>query len=311
MISDAEHRFRSGAAAVLCTAVLLLSGCGVSLQTYDDVRAALPAEELVELDGQWVHFVRQGAGEPVALIHGFGGSTYSWRDVQPVLAESYDVVAIDLNGFGYTERPVAQEQYSLDAQAALVIRLLNHLGIDSAHVIGHSYGAGVTLLLALDYPERVRSIVLVDGGPAEDTPGPSLSPLLASVYYFYAQHFLLTPNGVRNTLLSVVYNKSIVTDEVVHAYLDRLRVEGLRSMFEGFLHEVTTPPRDINIQAVQQPAFVIWGVHDPVFPLATGEQLATEIPGARIVEFEGSGHLPMEEEPERFTQEVGAFLADE
>src|SRR5690606_32505643 len=89
-----RHRGRACAIAatarlVLPAALAMIAGCG-ALPSYEEVRSSVPADELVEIDGQWVHYERAGAGTPVILLHGFGESTYSWRHVLPVLAESFD-----------------------------------------------------------------------------------------------------------------------------------------------------------------------------------------------------------------------------
>jgi pimeloyl-ACP methyl ester carboxylesterase len=116
-----------------------LPGC-VSLRSFSEIRREIPADRFVRVGEQLVHTEQAGTGEPVVLLHGFGGSTYSWREVMPELARSYRVVAIDLNGFGYTERPKSRESYTREGQGKLVLGVLDALGIDRAHIFGHSYG---------------------------------------------------------------------------------------------------------------------------------------------------------------------------
>jgi len=145
----------------LALLTLLLPGC-VPLRPFDEVRRTAPAADFVRAGGQLVHVEQAGSGEPVVLLHGFGASTYSWRKVMPALAERYRVVAIDLNGFGYTQRPKSRESYTREGQAKLVMDTLDALGIARAHLVGHSYGGGITLYLASRHPERFRSMVLVD-----------------------------------------------------------------------------------------------------------------------------------------------------
>src|SRR4030095_16933166 len=100
--------------------VLFLSAC-VSLRSFSEVRREVPEDRFVRIDGHLVHFEQAGSGEPVVLIHGFGASAYSWRQVMPVLAESYRVVAVDLNGFGYTQRPKSPASYTREGQEKLVL----------------------------------------------------------------------------------------------------------------------------------------------------------------------------------------------
>ncbi len=151
--------------ALLLTMVFVLAialpGC-VSLRSFAEIRRALPADRFVRVGEQLVHVEQAGEGEPVVLLHGFGASTYSWRKVMPALAASHRVVAIDLNGFGYTQRPASRASYTREAQAKLVLGTMDALGIDRAHIFGHSYGGGITLYLASRHPERFRTMVLVD-----------------------------------------------------------------------------------------------------------------------------------------------------
>src|SRR5947199_312838 len=157
--------------AALTLLALLLLGC-VALRSFDEIRREAPAGDFVRVGGQLVHAEQVGDGEPVVLLHGFGASAYSWRKVIPALAQGHRVVAIDLNGFGYTQRPRSRESYTREGQAKLVLDTLDALGIARAHVVGHSYGGGITLYLAARHPERFRSMVLVDWGAHDELIAP-------------------------------------------------------------------------------------------------------------------------------------------
>jgi Predicted hydrolases or acyltransferases (alpha/beta hydrolase superfamily) len=132
-------RARIGAAIVVA---LVTGGC-VSLTPYRTVRQMVPAERFVEVGGQAVHVEQWGRGDALVLLHGFGGSTYSWRLVGPELGRGFRVVAVDLNGFGWTERVAEREAYTLPGQARLVLGVMDALGIARAHLAGHSYCGGV------------------------------------------------------------------------------------------------------------------------------------------------------------------------
>ena len=128
---------------------------------YAEVCACLPPKKLLRVGDQLVHVEQAGQGEPVVLLHGFGGSSWSWRHLMPALARRHRVIAPDLNGFGWTQRPREVAAYSYAGQAAMVLGVLRELGVERFHVIGHSYGGGLALWLAARHPERVRSLVLV------------------------------------------------------------------------------------------------------------------------------------------------------
>lgn len=286
---------------------IALPGC-VSLRSFEEVRRSLPADRFVRVGDQLVHIEQAGSGEPVVLIHGFGASTYSWRKVMPALAASHRVVAIDLNGFGYTQRPKSRASYTREAQAKLVLGTLDALGIDRAHIVGHSYGGGLTLYLASRHPERFRTMVLVDSSaPTYANDRRSRFAALRPLDVLFVRSVVLRPGMVRKGLLRSYYDDSLVTPELVQAYLDRLAVEGVGGAFYG----LTAPApagEPVELEKIAVPSLVIWGAHDLLISPETGRRAAARLPHAEFVLFDKSGHLPMEEEPEAFLSTILPFL---
>ena len=118
----------------------------------------------VNIDGARVHYQEFGDSSkpPLILIHGYTASVYVWKTAAPMLAEAgFHVIAIDLLGFGYSEKP-SWFDYSIASQARMISRFMNRLGIGRANIVGSSYGGAVALNLTLDYPETVEKLVLVD-----------------------------------------------------------------------------------------------------------------------------------------------------
>ncbi len=302
-------RSSAGSLAFLAAvATHLLPGC-VTLRPFEEVRRSLPAERFTELGGRSVYFERQGAGEAVVLIHGFGGSTFSFRKVAPELARDYDVIALDLHGFGYTQRPADPAAYTITAQRDLVLGLMDRLGVARAHIVGHSYGAGVALLMAQENPDRVRSIVLVDGGAPGGGPPAAplfniLRPLMAP---FVAQ--VLTEANIRRILESTVYDASVVDADMVNGYLGRLRIEGLVSAFRGFSSPAAGSAPKVRPEALRTPTLLLWGERDTVIPIAVGERLSAAMAHAEFVRLPRVGHLPLEEAPAESLESLRAFLA--
>lgn len=291
---------------------MLLSGCQlgcISLTPFETILATIPADEFVQIDGQCVHIERKGTGEPLILLHGFGGSTFTFDKVRDGLAESLDVIAIDLNAFGYTERPTGTAPYSPRGQAQLVTAVMDKLDIESAHILGHSYGAGIALLIAAESPARARSLILVDGNAPRG--GFSMtSPLLLPIASAFIQAFIVNEQTVRDALIASVHDPDTITEEMVHGYFERIRVEGLGRGIEGLLGAANGEPIDFDYADVAQPALIIWGVHDEVIPIALGEEMNAALPDSRLVRFTESGHLPMDEKPAKFIQTVADFVSE-
>ena len=297
-------------AGLLLTLLVSLAGCS-HLVPYSQVRRTLPATSFLEFAGQDVHVEVAGQGEPVLLIHGFGGSTFSWRQTLPALANDHRVIALDLFGFGYTERPKRLEHYSREGQIELILGVLDRLGVREAHVIGHSYGGGLAMTLAAEHPERVRSLVLVDS----TAPNWAISRRrnlaeLSPLTWLFVRGYALRPAMVRKALERSWYDDTQVTDQVVNEYLKRLQIEGAAHAYRG----LTVPlgnegeQRQVFVQDLTQPTLVIWGADDALIPAEDGKLAASQMQDSRFVEFSDCGHSPMEEHPEAFVAVVRDFL---
>lgn len=287
----------------------VLAGCS-ALTPYEQIRSALPAEELLLVGDQWVHVTRAGGGPPVVLLHGFGGSTYCWREVVPRLAPHFDLIALDLNGFGYTRRPRDPDAYALPGQANLVLGVLDALQFDSVHVVGHSYGGGLALYLAVHHPRRLRSLTVIAGAPpGGGNPGRTFTALFAPIVLWYVETFVLRPGPIGDALRSAVVDDALITPNVVTEYLARLRVEGFRDAFAGLTSARPAPLTADQIAAVSLPTLILWGERDTFVPVAVGQRLRAQMPQAAWKVFPNVGHLPMIETPDALAAELSTFLA--
>lgn len=294
-----------------CMAGCFSSGC-VSVKPLADVQAGLD-DRLVLVDGQQVYVEQAGSGEPVVMLHGFGASSYSWREVLPELAEQYRIVAPDLSGFGWTDRPDALESYTREGQVELILGVMDALGIDSAHLVGHSYGGALTMALAADHPDRIRSMVLVNSA-AIDYPVDRRKWFagIPPVSWVYVRGMALRPSFIRRLFLRAYYDDNLVTDDLVEEYLERLRVEGAAHSFRGLTRprSDSSLPEELHYQEIDVPALVVWGAEDQVATLEMGKAHAELLPDHRFVPIEDAGHSPMEERPAEFLKVVTDFLED-
>ena len=308
------HLFPSsplGRTLAALAAVTLVSGC-TTLTPYSQIKSSPLGEHLLTVQGQKVYVETAGSGEAVVLIHGFGGSTYSWKETMPTLAEHYRVVALDLFGFGFTERPQRLQRYSREGQTELILGVMDKLGIDRAHLVGHSYGGGLVTALALRHPERVHSLVLVDStnpnyARARRKNFAEIQPLT----WAFVRGLALRQDTVRKALERAWYDDSKITDELVDAYLRRLGVEGAARAYRG----LTVPFNALDenealyFYDLQVPVLVVWGEQDELIKVEEGRVAADEIDRARFVSLDDCGHSPMEEKPQEFLRQVLPFLA--
>lgn len=267
----------------------------------------------VEVDGATIHYQEFGdnTNPTLLLIHGYTASTYVWKTVAPILAnENFHVVAVDLLGFGYSDKP-ASFDYTIASQARMIERLMNRLGIGKATIIGSSYGGAVASTLALDYVERVEKLVLVGAvcnDDALDNPLLKLAaiPVLGEVLTpFLLDSKTLAKARMKETLAPASHH--LITKERVESVVRPLRAKDAH-------HSVLASARrwDANrIQAdahlINQPTLLIWGENDTVIPVRNGHCLYDAMLNSRLVVLENCGHLPQEEKPERFVELVSDF----
>jgi len=274
-------------------------------------RGALPGEPAtatwVTINDTRVRYVDVGQGPAVVLIHGFASSLDAWANVIPVLAKSHRVIALDLKGFGWTDRP--EGDYSPHAQAQLVSALMKERGIDSAVVVAHSWGSSVALDFALTEPEKVTRLALYDAWVYEEQ--------LPSFFH------LSRAAGVGEVLFGLFYDQR-PDERIATAFFDPLFVsEALVEEVESALSRPGTRAaalaaargqRFANVQGdykrIDVPTLLLWGRDDIVTPLAIGERLANDLPHARLVVYPRCGHFPMREAATASTADLERFILD-
>jgi pimeloyl-ACP methyl ester carboxylesterase len=262
------------------------------------------------VDGRRLRYVRAGSGPAVVLVHGFGSSVYTWKDVVPGLARGHDVVALDLPGFGGSDQP---SDLSFEDLPRAVIGLMDSLGIERAALVGNSMGGGTVALVAASHPERVTALVLVDASgfnrTARDRPAmlrfatSSAGSLLA---WLPGERLI-----VRLALRQVFADRSLVTDERVSEYLAAAKRPGTLASIRSLSESFRARP-DLVIDAlprIRAPTLVLWGRDDRWIPLAHADRFVAAIPGARKVVIEGCGHMPQEEKPDEVRGRLLEFLA--
>jgi 2-hydroxymuconate-semialdehyde hydrolase len=250
-----------------------------------------------------------GTGFPVLLIHGSGPGVTAWanwRLVMPALAKQARVIAPDMVGFGFTERPDGFE-YTMDAWVKQAIGLLDALKLKQVDLVGNSFGGALSLALAIRHPQRVRRLVLMGAAGVEF----ELTPGLDAVWGY-------TPSldNMRKLLDIFAYDRGLVTDE-----LARLRYEAsIQPGFQDAFAAMFPAPRqrwvtalaspETDIQALPHETLIIHGREDQVLPLPNSILLNQLISRSQLHVFGRCGHWTQIEHAARFAQLVGNFLAE-
>jgi pimeloyl-ACP methyl ester carboxylesterase len=265
---------------------------------------------LIDTSAGRVFIHQDGSGPPLVLVHGMFVSHWYFRPVIAELRRHFRVTAIDLPGFGESDRPPL-ERYRYDAAsaAALVDEIMEALDIPAATLVSHSMGGGVALALAAHHPARVTRLVLEDAWvyPIEMPllGRLALQPMLGSMLF---KHLYSRRDLVRH-FRGVFRDPALVTGELVDYYWERFNRAGAREAglaalraFASMLADPVEPAR------VRVPTLIVWGEEDRLFPLAHGRRLAREIPGAKLVIIPVCGHSPHEERPDEYLRAVIPFL---
>jgi len=267
-----------------------------------------------DLDGTHVRYLDTAAapGAPergvVVLIHGFGASLNEWQGVIPALtAAGWRTIALDLRGHGWSSRP--DGDYSLDGQAALVVALLDRLGVDRFALVGHSWGSAVALDVAVHVPARVGPIALYNGMfYAAQEPvvfAWARVPALGEIIYgtFYRER-------VDEKMAFAFYDPTaFISEDLIEkadAVFDRPGTAAAALATIRALDYAALAP---HYRTLAQPVLLLWGREDEVTPIEWGERLQNELPDARLVVFPRCGHLPMIEAATPSTRELIDFLA--
>ena len=286
---------------------------------WDDVSHLIPHAEnshFVQVDGARIHF--QEFGDPTApailLIHGYTASLFVWKTVAPMLADAgFRVIAIDLLGFGYSAKPKWFD-YSIDSQARVVSRFMNRLGIGRATIVGSSYGGAVAATLALDYPERVEKLVLVDAVANDNLKNhpilklASLRGIGEALAPFLVDSRMYQRHRMRATLAPV--NHSLITDERVEGILRPLTAADAHHSLLATSRNWHASRIEADAHLISQPTLIIWGEDDKVIPIDDAHRLHDSILHSRLVVLKDCGHVPQEEQSDAFARVVTEFCRD-
>jgi len=270
----------------------------------------------LEINGQMVHVKKMGLGEPVfLLLHGFASSLYSWHSIIEPLSKLGTVIAFDRTGFGLSERPLSwqgQNPYSSEAQVGLATGLLDYYDVQKAILVGNSAGGTIAMQVALEHPERVSALILAD--PAVYTSGGAphwILPLLASPQMRHLGP-LFTRQIVKRgpDLIKLAWhNPAILSPEIQGLYLKPFQVENWdKALWEFTLASQPTGLSD-HLNELTLPVLVITGDHDRIVPAKDSIKLAGELPNASLEVISDAGHVPHEEQPQRFLEIVTSYLS--
>jgi pimeloyl-ACP methyl ester carboxylesterase len=265
----------------------------------------------VEANGIRTNYLEAGSGNThVVLVHGSGPGVTSyanWRGVLPALGEHFHVVAPDMVGFGYSDRPEGV-QYSLDTWADQTLGVMDALGIEKAHLVGNSFGGGIALRLATRHPDRVNKMVLM-GSMGVDF---ELTEGLDAVWGYDG-----TLEGMKKVMGYFAYDKSLTSGDLAQARYEGATQPGFQEAFSSmfpaprqrWVDSMAVPEKEIS--ALPHRTLIVHGREDKVIPLSNSYKLEELLDNADLAVFSHCGHWSMIERRDDFNRLVRDFFLGE
>ncbi len=296
-----------------------------------------PDGTFITVDGLSTYVLERGAktAPPILLLHGWGASTFSWREqITPLVEAGYRVIAFDRPPYGLSAKTGSNIPYSPESLADFTAHVMDALSIPKAILMGQSQGGGVIGYFAVKYPERVEKLVFVSAAlrPTDDpipssTGGTSsrvagavgLPPFVSTLLGFpsFSRWALIgirsfvSPSFTTDILKTAYHDPKFMTAEIATGYSKQLQVlnwdDALLGQLKGSSFQ-TEPITAAQISAISVPVMIAWGQDDQWVPISVGERLHELLPQATYVTYPNVGHLPHEEAAAAFNTDLLVFL---
>lgn len=253
------------------------------------------------VDDVKLNVVVRGFGSPIVLLHGFGASVDTWRNLKTSDFSGFQLIAVDLKGFGQSDKPF-DGKYEMKDQAALILALMRKMNLKGVVLIGHSFGGGVALIASVDAleqsPDLISKLVLIDPAcyPQElpDFIRVLRIPFIGRVSLaILPKHFL-----VKQILNRVFFDRTKITTEIINAYSSPLYSDGAEAALVATARSII--PNDVSrvvesFRRLKLPTYIFWGEEDGIIKKSSVEGLAATISGSHLTTIPSCGHAPQEE----------------
>jgi len=279
--------------------------------TWQDFMGGTVEEEPLQL-----HYETYGQGNPIIFLHGLGGTLYTWRHLVGPLTPHYRLILFDLKGAGESPKPY-DDKYSMFDQAELIYRFILQNDLRHVTLVGHSFGGGVALLLALKLtqrdPARLSRLILIDTiAYPQKLPG-VIRIARMPVLGWLGLHLIPDKTKVREMMETLYYDDSKINWGDVEAYAAPLASPGAKYAFQQTARQIIPDHIDEIISMYPQirvPTLIIWGREDKIIPLENGARLHQAIKNSQLIVIERCGHDPPEEKAEKVIEIMQKFLGD-
>ncbi|WP_318842356.1 alpha/beta fold hydrolase [Virgibacillus alimentarius] len=244
---------------------------------------------------------------PILLLHGFVSSTYTFNRLIPLLQKNFSVIAIDLIGFGRSEKSTTFI-YSYANYARLVAECIDYFQLKNVTIAGHSMGGQIALYTTRIIPQKINKLILL---ASSSYLGKVRKSLIYSSYlplFHLIAKRKIQKQGVKQTLTNALYDPSFITSELLEEYGRPLKEGNFYKSLVRLLRHREGDLKPEQLQTIHTPALLIWGEKDNVVPLHVGRRLVKDLPNAKLITYEKAGHLITEERPKEIYEQILSFV---
>jgi pimeloyl-ACP methyl ester carboxylesterase len=301
-------------AFILLAIVLILVVVALLLWTPDRDRASLEAlylrspADMIDVAGTRLDVRDSGPKDAPAilLLHGFGSSLHTWEDWSGPLSVDHRVIRLDLPGCGLSP-PDPTGDYTDARSIAVLLALMDRLGVAKASVVGNSMGGRIAWTFAAEHPERVDKLILISPDGFE-SPGFEYGRKPDVPSTVRLMRYVLPKPLVKMSLAPAYGDPKVMTDDLATRYYDLMRAPGVRDAMIARMEQSMRFDPVPRLERIRAPTLLLWGEEDRMIPFANAADYVKAIPGAKLVPLPGVGHLPQEEAPQRSLEIVRDFL---
>lgn len=265
--------------------------------------------KVIEIQGNSITYYSEGKGEAILFVHGIVSYSFIWRKIVPFFNGDYNIILIDLLGCGDSDKPL-NEDFSLKRQAHLIKDFCQKLEIKKFHLICHDVGGGIGQIFAVNYPELLYDLTLINSVAYNFWP---VQPIVAMRTPIIRQIAMATLDfGMFEVIVKRgLYYKTLLTRELMELFWKPMKESRGR---KGFLHFAKCLDNknlieiETEISQLQIPVMIIRGEADVYLSGAISEKLHAEIPGSQLVKIETGGHFIQEDEPQQIANTILNFI---
>jgi pimeloyl-ACP methyl ester carboxylesterase len=298
----------------MITATLGCTSLGMTTIPMDQLKAKYADSEskILQIDGMNIHYKDEGSGPVLVLLHGVCASLHTWDGWVAQLKGKYRIIRIDIPGFGLTGPAPDTSYYQIDKAVNLFEKIVAEQKLQKFYLAGNSLGGYISWNYTLKHPEQVEKLILIDSvGFPQPLPGIiafSSNPLIRPFARYIYPRFL-----VDGAVKEVFGDKSKVTKELKDRYFELAMRDGNKGASVDVFTEMRKQCKDETlakgIKDIKPPTLVMWGTEDIWTPFKYFENWKRELPNAKFIQYDGAGHTPMEEIPDRTARDADLFLS--